>query len=118
MFYKFLNKRISKKISELHPISMRYLSNDIEKNYDETIAKRLETVRNYAILHKHFEIDQKRLYMINKNYLNFIKAIIFLYQTSQISISGGILTAPASVYHTIIAVQNSFEKATKSLTLK
>ncbi len=118
MFYKFLNTRIGNKISELHPVAMKYLSDDIEKNDDKAVAERLMVVKNHALLHKHFEADQKRLYMINRNYLNFLKAIIFLYQTSQASVSAGILAAPANVYQTINAVQNSFREATDSLSLK
>jgi thiamine kinase-like enzyme len=117
MFYKFLNRRISDKISELHPIAINYLSDDIKKNDDKALADRLKVVRNHALLHKHFEADQKRLYMINRNYLNFLKAIIFLYRTSQVSVSAGVLTAPAEFYHTISAVQNSFEELTRSLSL-
>lgn len=118
MFYKFLNRRISDKISELHPIAVKYLSDDIEKNDDKVVAERLKVVRNHALLHKHFEADQKRLYMINRNYLNFLKAIVFLYRTSQASVSAGVFTAPVEVYHTIVAVQESFNEATKSLSLK
>ena len=118
MFYKFLNRRISDKVSEVHPIAVKYLSNDIEKNDDETIAERLRVIRNHALLHEHFEADQKRLYMINRNYLNFLKAIIFLYRTSQVSVSAGVITAPTEVYQNIIAVQDLFREATKSLSLK
>ncbi len=118
MFYGLLNRRISDKISKLHPIAMKYLSDDIERNDDEAVAERLKVVRNHALLHKHFEADQKRLYMINRNYLNFLKAIIFLYRTSEVSVSAGIHTAPAEIYHTITAVQESFSEATKSLSLK
>lgn len=118
MFYKFLNRRISDKISELHPIAMKYLSDDIENNDDKAIAERLKVVRNHALLHKHFEADQKRLYMINRNYLNSLKAIIFLYRTSQTSVSAGVLTAPVEVYHTIVAAQDSFREAVESLSLK
>ncbi|KKS84896.1 MAG: hypothetical protein UV60_C0013G0013 [Parcubacteria group bacterium GW2011_GWA2_43_11] len=118
MFYKFLNRRVSDKISELHPIAVKYLSDDIEKNDDKAITERLKVIRNHALLHKHFETDQKRLYMINRNYLNFLKAIVFLYRTSQVSVSAGVLNAPTEVYHTIIAVQDSFREATESLSLK
>jgi hypothetical protein len=97
---------------------MKYLSDDMEKNDDKAVAERLKVVRNHTLLHKHFEADQKRLYMINRNYLNFLEAIVFLYRTSQASISAGVLTAPAEVYQTIVAVQDSFREATESLSLK
>lgn len=116
MFYKFLNRRISDKISELHPIAVKYLSDDIEKNDSEVVAERLKVVRNYVLLHKYFEIDQKRLFMINRNYLNFLKAIIFLYKTSHASVSVGVLTAPTEVYHTISVVQDSFKELAKSFS--
>ena len=115
MFYKFLNKRISNKISELHSVAIKYLGDDLEKNDEKTVAERLKVFRNYALLHKHFETDQKRLYMVNRNYLNFLKAIIFLYRTSKVSVSAGVLTAPAEIYHTITAVQESFGEMIKSL---
>lgn len=118
MFYKFLNRRISEKVSELHPIVMKYLSDDIEKNDGKAVVERLKVVRNYALLHKHFETDQKRLYMINRNYLNFLKAIIYLYKTSNVAVSAGVLIAPAKIYRTIISVQDSFEEAINSLNLK
>jgi len=118
MFYKFLNKRISDKISKLHPIAVKYLSDDIERNNDEVVAERLKVVRHHALLHKHFEADYKRLYMINRNYLNFLKAIVFLYRTSNASVSAGVIIAPTEVYHTITSVQDSFNTATKSLSLK
>ncbi len=118
MFYKFLNKRISDKISKLHPLAIKYLSDDLEKSDNETIAERIKVFRNYTLLHKHFETDQKRLYMINRNYLNFLKAILFLYRTSQTSVSAGVLVAPPEIYHTINAAQESFEEATKSLSVK
>ncbi len=117
MFYKFLNRGISVKISELHPVAIKYLSNDLEKNYDEAVAERLRVFRNYALLYKRFETDQKRLYMINRNYLSFLKAIIFLYRTSQASVSAGVLTAPEEIYRTINAVNESFQVATESLSL-
>jgi len=118
MFYRFLNRKISNKIFELHPIAMKYLSDDIDKNNDEATGERLKVVRNHALLHKYFETNQKRLYMINRNYLNFLKAIIFLYQRSHAHVSAGILTAPAKIYHTIIAVQDSFSEAVNSLNLR
>ena len=97
---------------------MRYLSDDIEKNDDPAVAERLKVVRNHALLHKHFETDQKRLYMINRNYLNFLKAIIYLYRTSNVAVSAGVLMAPAKIYHTITAVQDSFTEATEALSFK
>ncbi len=118
MFYKFLNKIIGNKISKLHPIAMKYLNNDMENNLGDFTTERLKVFRNYTLLYKHFENDQKRLYMINSNYLEFLKVIIFLYQTSQISVSAGILTAPSEIYRTINTVQKSFEEATNSLNLK
>lgn len=115
MFYKFLNKRISSKIFEFHPRAIKYLSDDLEKSDNETTAERLMVFNDYVLLHKHFETDQKRLYMINRNYLNFLKAIIFIYRTSQVSVSTGVLTAPAKIYQTINAVQKSFKEVAKSI---
>ncbi len=118
MFYKFLNRKISDKIGKLYPIAIKYLSEDFDKNDDEAISERLKVVRNYALLHKYYEADQKCLYMINRNYFNFLVAITFLYRTSRTSVAAGVLTAPAEVYHTISAVQKSFKELTKSLSLK
>ena len=118
MLYKFLNKRIGNKITKLHPIVMKYLSSSLELNSDNGSVERLKVFRNYTLLYKHFESDQKRLYMINNNYLKFLKAIIFLYQTSRVSISAGILTAPSKFYSTIHTVQESFEYSINSLNLK
>lgn len=42
MFYKFLNKKISDKISEFHPIVVKYLSDDIERSDDESVMQRLK----------------------------------------------------------------------------
>jgi len=118
MFYKFLNRSISNNISELHPIAMRYLSDDIEKNDDKAAADRLKVVRDYTLLHQHFEADPKRLYIINRNYLNFLKAITFLYQTSSLSIQTGVAMAPLEVYSTINSVKKSFDDAVAILNLK
>ena len=118
MFYKFLNKRVSKKISKLHSVVAKYLSDDVKKNDDKVISERLKVFRNHALLHKYFEADKKRLYIINRNYLNFLKAIMFLYKTSKHSVSLGVHTAPKEIYHTITAVQESFSDVTKSLSLK
>lgn len=118
MFYEFLNRRISNKISEFHPIAMKYLSDDIEKNNKEATAERLKVVRNYTLLHKYFETDQKRLYMINRNYRNFLKAIIYLHQTSPTFTQAGVLMAPTEVYQVISSVKQSFEDTTASLDIK
>jgi len=103
------------KITRLHPVAMKYLSGDLETNLDSGSAERLKVFRNYTLLYKHFENDQKRLYMLNNNYLKFLKAVIFLYQTSQASAS--ILTAPSEIYSTINTVQKSFEEAVITLNL-
>jgi hypothetical protein len=118
MFYKFLNRRINNKISKLHPIAMKYLGDDLENNDDKAIVERLKVIKRHAVLRKYFETDQKRLYMVNKNYLNFLKAIMFLYRTSRASVSAGTFIAPTKVYHTIIAVQDSFRETVESLSLK
>lgn len=118
MLYKFLNRILGNKISKLHPIAMNYLNDDFEQNDDITTAERLKTSRNYTLLYRHFENDHKRLYMINSNYLKFLKAIIFLYQTSQTSVSAGVLTAPSEIYSTINTVQKSFEETVNSINLK
>lgn len=106
---------MSSKISEFHPRAIKYLSDDLEKSDNEATAGRLRVFHDYALLHKHFETDQKRLYMINRNYLDFLKAIIFIYRTSRVSVSAGVLTAPAEIYHTINAVQKSFKEVVKSI---
>ena len=118
MFYKFLNKVTANKITRTHPMAIKYLSDDLENRSDSGSSERLKVFRNYTLLYKYFENDQKRLYMVNSNYLKFLKAIIFLYQTSQSSVSVGILTAPSKIYDTINAVQKIFEETVNSLGIK
>lgn len=110
MFYKFLNRLVSSEISELHPRAIKYLNDELDKEGNETVARRLKVFSNYALLKRHFEKDEKSVYMINKNYRSFLKAIIFLYRTSQMSVSVGILNAPTGIYQTINDVEASFEE--------
>ena len=145
MIFRILNSVTKAKVDKIRPKGVRFLNNDLkqqedlleeikggkdtithfvhcsdttwaEKNID-MIKGRINVDKKYIALLAYFASDQKRLYIINRNYLNFLKAIIFLYSTSQSSASIGILTAPAKVYQTINAVQESFKDATNSLSL-
>lgn len=118
MFYRFLNGQKDNEISKLHPVAVRYLSEDLAKTGDQVVSERFDVTQDYALLHRHFEGDQKRLYMINKNYVHFLRAIVFLYKTSQLSVASGVMAAPANIYQVINAVQDSFKEMTQSLSLK
>ena len=80
MIYKILNKITEKKITKLHPLAVKFLSNDLDGPGQKSSAKRLSVVRKYALLFEYLSKDNKRRYMINRNYLNFLKAIIYLYK--------------------------------------
>lgn len=146
MLYRILNKITKSRVDKIRPVGVSFLTRDLKQQEDllekikegkdqavglthgsdttrvtdtiKTIEDRIKIDRQYIALLKYFSSDQKRLYMMNRNYLNFLKAIIFLYKTSQASVSVGVLTAPAEVYHTINAVQDSFKELTKSLPLE
>lgn len=118
MLYKILNKITESKIEKLRPIAIKFLSNDIEGPGAEASADRLEVDKKYILLINHFGSDNKRKYMINRNYLNFLKAIIYLYKTSSDSIRIGVFMAPAEVYSTINFVKKSFDEATTRLGIK
>jgi len=135
-----------KKVDKIRPIGVRFLGNalnqqedllvkikggkeiavnttygsdttPIEKNI-EVIRSRINVDKQYAALLVYFNSDQKRSYMVNRNYLNYLRAIIFLYQTSKLSVSAGVYTAPAEIYQTITLVQESFKEMVASLSHK
>lgn len=118
MLYKILNNIIESKIKKLRPIAIKYLSNDLEGLGSQVASDRLTVDRKWIQLINHFTSDNKRKYMINKNYLNFLKAIIYLYQTSSISTRAGVLMAPTEVYDVINSVKKSFDDATADLGIK
>ena len=118
MLYKILNNLTESKIEKLRPVAIKYLSNDLEGPGSEAASDRLVVDRKWAQLINHFASDNKRKYMINRNYVNFLKAIIYLYQTSSTSTQVGVLMAPTEVYQVISSVKKSFEEATASLSSK
>ena len=93
MLYKILNNIFESKIGKLRPIAVKYLSDDLEGPGSEAASDRLIVDRKWAQLITHFASDNKRKYMINRNYFNFLKAIIYLYQTSSTSTRAGVLMA-------------------------
>jgi hypothetical protein len=118
MLYKILNNLTVSKIERLRPVAIKYLSNALDGPGAEAASDRLVVDIRWAQLINHFSSDNKRKYMINRNYVNFLKAIIYLYQTSSTSIQAGVLMAPAEVYNIISSVKKSFEDATTSLGIK
>ena len=118
MLYKILNKIVESKVEKLRPIAIKYLSNDLEGPGAEAASDRLVVDRKWVQLINHFVSDNKRKYIINRNYFNFLKAIIYLYQTSSTSVRAGVLMAPSDVYQVISAVKKSFDDATASLGIQ
>jgi|SRR3989344_7465704 len=118
MLYRILNSITESKIGKLRPTAIKYLSNDLEGSGSEAASDRLIIDKKWAQLINHFASDNKRKYMVNRNYLNFLKAIIYLYQTSSISTQAGVLMASTEVYQVISSVKKSFEEATASLGIK
>lgn len=118
MLYKILNNLTESKIEKLRPVAIKYLSNDLKGPGSEAASDRLIVDRKWAQLINHFASDNKRKYMINRNYVNFLKAIIYLYQTSFASIQAGVLMAPTEVYTVINSVKKSFDEATVALGIK
>ena len=99
-------------------MAIKYLSDDLEGPGSEAASDRLIVDRKWAQLLNHFASNNKRKYMINRNYLNFLKAMTYLYQTSSMSIRSGALMAPTEVYSVINSVKKSFDDATASLGIK
>lgn len=118
MLYKILNNITESKIGRLRPIAIKYLSNDLEGPGSEVAFDRLIVDRKWVQLINHFASDNKRKYMINTNYFNFLKAIIYLYQTSSTSTRAGVLMAPTEVYQVISSVKKSFDDTIASLGIK
>lgn len=118
MLYKILNKIVESKIEKTRPLFIKFLLEDLEGAGAEASAERLTVERKYILLVNYFSNDYKRKYMINKNYLAFIRAVVFLYQTSPVSSRADVLMAPSEVYNTINSVRDSFNEITTSLGLE
>ena len=143
MIYKILNKRLEKKIDTLLPKVGNVLHKDIDeqnilldrlkrgekiasmfadkeriKEAKQTINQRLDVFSDYKILHTHLKNDQKRRYMINSNFYKFLKALEYLYKTSNLSVQTGQLTAPNEVYFAVNAVMKSFFELIEEYKLK
>jgi hypothetical protein len=118
MFYRILNKITERKIAKLRPIAIKFLNNNMDERSRATSTERLEVDAQYLRLITYFAEDQKRRYMANRNYLNFLKAIIYLYTTSESSIQAGIFTAPAEIYYVINSVQKSFSETIRIFNIK
>ncbi len=118
MIYKILNKIIESKIEKLRPIVIKYLSNDLEGPCSGVASDRLVVDRKWTQLINHFASYNKRKYMINRNYVNFLKAIIYLYQTSSTSTQAGVLMAPMEIYQVVSSVKKSFDDITASIGIK
>lgn len=118
MLYKILNNITELKIEKIRLTAIKYLSNDLDGPGSKAASERLIVGRKWAQLINHFASDNKRKYTINRNYLNFLKAIIYLYQTSSISAQSGILMAPTKIYNIINSVKKSFDDTTANLGIK
>ncbi len=108
MLYKFLNIKAEREIEKLRPEAKRWLSKDVDKPNNEVTLERLEVNSNYIRLIEYFKSDQKRRYMINSNYLNYLKALIYLYSSSSMSVAAGIYSPPPNVLYVINSTQKTF----------
>jgi hypothetical protein len=117
MLYRFLNKIIENKIEKLRPMARKFLKHDLSGPSKEAASERLGVDGKYLLLADYFKRDQKRKYMVNRNYLNFLKAIIYLYKNSSASIRAGIFMAPPEVYSAINSVQKSFDETVAALNI-
>lgn len=117
MIYGILNKIVERRISKLRPVAKNFLSTDRGGSNEVVSVQRLEADKKYLLLIEYFKKDGKRRYMINRNYIKYLKAIIYLYSTSSNSVRMGVITAPQEIYRIINSVQKSFEDLINRLKL-
>ena len=135
MIYRLLNSFLERKIEKIRPEAIGLL-NRSAKAFDEsfekadlkvrklfsdkwyleqnkankiTVEARIAVDKQYILISHHYKYDAKRRYMVNSNYLKYLRAIIYLYSTGP-SAGTGILSAPAEVYAVINSVQKSFNE--------
>lgn len=137
MIYQIFNFFLEKKISKKRSVVRRFLENDgnkwrkalaeihdgknnaiktvygtdivgVEKTI-ETIQQRQEVDKEYIFLIDHLKQDSKRRFMMNSNFYKYLKAMEYLYLTSNASVSGRVSMAPPEIYNTIKKVQESFK---------
>ncbi|MEK7653803.1 MAG: hypothetical protein AAB345_00785 [Patescibacteria group bacterium] len=118
MLYKILNKFVEKKIAKIRPIAVKFLNDNMDEYSKKGSLERLEVDAQYSRLITYFADDQKRRHMINRNYINFLHAIVYLYSTSGSAIILGQLTAPAEIYHVINSVKKSFDETIRVFNIK
>jgi hypothetical protein len=145
MIFSILNIVVESKVNKIRPISISFLTSDLKQHENlllkvregkdiavnlvyasdterieqniESIKKRITVDKQYGTLLRYFASDKKRLYMVNRNYLVYLKAILHLYRTSETHVATGVLLAPTKVYHSINATQESFSMLMNSLSL-
>lgn len=146
MFYKIFNLFLERKINKIRPIIRRYLERDLNNwqntlskihtgqddvvkdiynGNSEEIEKNIENIREEQIVEKEYVFlidywkgDSKRRYMINSNFYKYLKATLYLKETSILNIQAGIFTAPAEIYYARDMVKKSFKELITALDIK
>ncbi len=146
MLHRILNQIVKQKVDRVRPVCVSLLTKDLVQQQAllgsiqvgkieavalmygsdtqsvtgdiEAIKGRLKVDKQYDELSAYFATDYRRLYMVNRNYLKFLQAIVYLYRTGRSSISAGVPTASAEIYLGISATQKSFDEIIRLLALE
>ncbi len=85
------------------------------KKYIKEIEIRLNVKVQYLLLLRYFKKDKRRKYMINLNYYQFLKAILYLYNAE---IDRDLFLAPHKVYNSINETKKCFNELIKTYDLQ